>query len=498
MKPPIELITDNEEFIREQKKCQNEVSYFAKMYLGVDIFDYNIPYINCKNRFIIARHARQLGKSFNLAIKLLHFAYFAPLLNNKVEDTCNIISVSFTKDQAKHIFNYAKKFIKRSSHLSEALSKDITKTEMHLNFFDGSGETNIQVIATGDEGTNVRGYTVHLIICDEAAHMKDEIFDALVPTGFAGKAHLWLISTPLEEAGFFYDACQKSFQITRQGKVIKLNEKTDENIWEQFHATSYENPENRDDPIFKSFVGGISEAVRQSEIYGEFRKSGKTLISNDLIMKARDKTEIPKMRYKVLSVDTSGKGDDETVCMDIDIGEDFRAYPTKIYTEDTTNQTDLAKKIEELHKARNYYSIYMDTTALGDGLYDACKRTETYLPIHPINFRSEKMDIYNDLVVCFEREMINLSLFAEGDTLKFDKLRKQIKGAWADYGKEGDRVEPKIRNLASNDDQVDALAMGIHPIRGRYTYRPSPPDLFNENIDQEETQPVNMMGVLRL
>ena len=265
MKPPIELITDNEEFIREQKKCQNEVSYFAKMYLGVDIFDYNIPYINCKNRFIIARHARQLGKSFNLAIKLLHFAYFAPLLNNKVEDTCNIISVSFTKDQAKHIFNYAKKFIKRSSHLSEALSKDITKTEMHLNFFDGSGETNIQVIATGDEGTNVRGYTVHLIICDEAAHMKDEIFDALVPTGFAGKAHLWLISTPLEEAGFFYDACQKSFQITRQGKVIKLNEKTDENIWEQFHATSYENPENRDDPIFKSFVGGISEAVRQSE-----------------------------------------------------------------------------------------------------------------------------------------------------------------------------------------------------------------------------------------
>lgn len=51
----------------------------------------------------------------------------------------------------------------------------------------------------------VRGYTAHLLIIDEAACVKDEVFTAATPMLAATNGGLWLISTPKGRQGFFYE-----------------------------------------------------------------------------------------------------------------------------------------------------------------------------------------------------------------------------------------------------------------------------------------------------
>jgi len=179
-KPPIEEIEDPVVYAQELIKCAKSCTHFSEQFMGLKIFDYNKAFLDCFDRFIVYRTGRQVGKSRNAAIKAIHFGFFAPLFaHNLDEGQANVVIASLSKDQAYLIFNKISNFI----HLSPTLSRRIrreTKSEMTIEWYDGTGVTNFIVRPIGDTGDSLRGFTVHYAILDEAAYIPQVVYEYLI------------------------------------------------------------------------------------------------------------------------------------------------------------------------------------------------------------------------------------------------------------------------------------------------------------------------------
>ena len=173
--------------------------------------------------------------------------------------------------------------------------------------------------------------------------------------------------------------------------------------------------------------------------------------------------------------------------------------PGDVYTEETTDQTELAKVIEKKHRFKKYRNIYVDSTGLGEGLVDACKHVGTQLPIRAVNFKSEKVEIYNSLVVLFENRGINFTNFSADDEMK---CRQQLQYLYADYGLHGDSTV-KIRTHDEHDDYPDALALACYFQYGGDEWHELPPSIVDPEIpivpskEEKPKEPVYMLGAAK-
>lgn len=463
--PPIETVIEETDFAQRLARCSNECSYFAEQFLDLEVFDYNKVFLDCNDRFIVYRTGRQVGKSRNAAIKAIHFGYFAPLLaNNLDEGECNIVIASVSKDQAYLIFRKISNFIHKSPTLSKLVQRE-TKTEMTLEWFDGSGRTNFIVRPIGDTGESLRGFTVHMAILDEAAYIPQVVYDAFIPSTVTTKPRILLTSTPKGKAGAFFKACENSYIIYRKGKPKILRKKDKTYKWTQFHVTTYDNPLAASDPEVLDLIKGTSKAAEQQELLGEFLDGGNAIVPYNLLQEALVELDNrPKFEYYELGVDTSGKGKDQTVLTVIGVTENGRVFPVDCYSELTTDQVKLADKIREFHGIYNFRRIYYDETGMGDTLGDILRDKYPDLPIYGINFKSEKTDLYVNLERLFEeysttngRRLINLTLL---DGLHHKNMVEQISYMYWEYGKFKDQ-QPKARS-DNHDDYPDSLALACY------------------------------------
>ena len=87
MKPPIECVTDKVDLADRINRCIDDTVYFAEQFLDYkNIFFYNKEFLKCNDRFIVCRYGRQSGKTKNVAIKALHFGFFAPVTASHIDD----------------------------------------------------------------------------------------------------------------------------------------------------------------------------------------------------------------------------------------------------------------------------------------------------------------------------------------------------------------------------------------------------------------------------
>lgn len=460
--PPIEQVTDELEYTKRLVECSKSCSYFVEQFLGLDkVFEYNKVYLDCEERFIVYRSGRQVGKSRNAALKAIHFGYFAPLkASNLDEGECNVVIASITKDQAYLIFKKIANFIHKSRVIKVIHE---TKTDMTIEWFDGSGRTNFVVRPIGDTGESLRGYTTHMAILDEAAYISEVVYDAFIPSTVTTKPRILLTSTPKGKFGAFFKACENSYIIYRKGVAKELHKKDRQFKWVQFHVTTFDNPLAASDPEVMDLIRSTSKAAEKQELYGEFLDGGNSIIAYNLLQEALVPCAIrPKFLYYELGVDTSGKGKDETVLTTIGVTEDGRVFPVDCYTELTTDQTKLAVKIKEFHNTYNYRRIYYDETGMGDTLGDIIRDKYPELPVYGVIFTSEKTDLYVNLERLFEEKVgenriINLTLL-EG--LHHKKMVEQISYMYWDYGKYKDQ-QPKARS-DNHDDYPDSLALACY------------------------------------
>jgi len=490
--PPIETILDEETYAKMLALCSKQCSVFAEQFLDLKVFDYNKVFLDCMERFIVYRTGRQVGKSRNAAIKAIHFGYFAPLFaQNLDEGEANVVIASVSKDQAALIFKKIRNFIHKSPTLKKCIQRE-TKTEMTLEWFDGSGVTNFVVRPIGDTGESLRGFTVHMAILDEAAYIPQVVYDAFLPSTVTTKPRIMLTSTPKGKSGAFFNACEKSYMIYRKGVPHDLHERSKEYKWVQFHVTTYDNPLAASDEEVLDLIKGTSKAAERQELYGEFLDGGNSIVPYNLLQESlMEYDERPKFEYYEMGVDTSGKGKDETVLTIIGVTEDGRIFPVDCYSELTTDQVRLAEKVKEFHSIYNFRRIYFDETGMGDTLGDIMRDKYPALPIYGVNFKSEKTDLYVNLERMFEehssmkgRRIINMTLLTG---LHHDKMIEQVSYMYWDYGKFKDQ-QPKARS-ENHDDYPDSLALACYGQRKGEIIQDIP-DFWGQGYAQDDDQPV--------
>jgi len=471
--PAIDRIEDPVKYAEELVKCAKSCSHFIKMFTGFKVFDYNKVFLDCYDRFIVYRTGRQVGKSTNAGIKAIHFAYFAPLFASNIDTgVANVVIASLSKDQAHLILSKISDFLHMSPTLNKKITKEI-KTEITLEWYDGTGRTNFIVRPIGDTGDSLRGFTVHFAILDEAAYIPEVVYNAFLPSTVTTKPHILLTSTPKGKAGQFFKSCMQSHTIFEHGKARHLHDNKEKYPWTQFHVTTFDNPMAASDPQVLKLIGATTKASERQELYGEFLDSGNSLIPYNLLQEAlQPLKERPQFEYYEAGVDTSGKGADETVIIIAGVRENV-VYPVEVYTELTTEQPALARKLKEFNRIYGLRRVYIDETGMGDTLMDLCRELDPDMNLYGVNFKSDKTELFVNLERLFEERLINLSLLEE---VHMDKMAEQLQYMYWEHGKFKDQ-QAKVRSEHA-DDYSDALAL-VGFGQQKVDFMRDVPDLFS-------------------
>ncbi|MEM4704065.1 MAG: phage terminase large subunit [Candidatus Bathyarchaeia archaeon] len=169
--------------------AQNPI-LFAKLLLNFEPFSYQQQMLADQSKRILACMGRQTGKTTTIAAKAIHYAFTHP-------KTTTLI-VSPTLRQSMIMFDKILSFI-----TNPILSKSITrKTRTQIQLSNKS-----QIIALPCSEHMLRGYTAHLVICDEAAFMPENtITEIIFPMLSTTSGTAILLSTPWGKNHFFYKA----------------------------------------------------------------------------------------------------------------------------------------------------------------------------------------------------------------------------------------------------------------------------------------------------
>jgi hypothetical protein len=168
-------------------------SAWARERLGFDADAAQMRVLDAPGKRGILNCTRQWGKSTVAAAKALHRAY--------TEAECLVVVVSPTARQSGEFVFKVEQFAKRL----EVKPKGDGRNEISLVLPNGSRIVGLP----GTEAT-VRGFSkVALLLIDEAARVRDEMYRAVRPMLAASNGDLWLMSTPHGMCGFFYEAWQE-------------------------------------------------------------------------------------------------------------------------------------------------------------------------------------------------------------------------------------------------------------------------------------------------
>jgi hypothetical protein len=435
-----EQMAERVKFLQVITDCVHKPSVFSDVFLNHKLFDYNKKYVDCEDRFIVYRSGRQVGKTISTAVKIIHYALFAPLLSDIIDRECVIVIAAPTQNQASIMFNKIRDLVMINEFLKSYVIRN-TQTELWINFLDNSGITKIYTRATGDTGTSLRGYSPSVIVADECSFIKTDILRAFLPSGMAKKAKVWLTSTPFSKAGYFYEACMNSKPNNPEG------------MWTEFHVKSTDNPLVKADPTFVEEIKRLTKEEYVQEIEGEFLDIGDALIPHSLISEAvGDYTPHGKIRY-YMGVDVARTGRDETVYTIVGIDDSDVVFVEEVQSELQSNVVQIAGRMGEFARKYNLETIFVDETGLGGGLVDLSR--EQKLPVRGVFFSlQEKADMYKNLRLLFENHKIKLK--------QINKLVYQISYLRREY------TETGIMKIKSDehDDFPDSLVLACKSISG--------------------------------
>ena len=162
---------------------------FARELLGFEPDAAQAQLLEAKDRYVILNCHRQWGKTTITAVHAVHRALSRP--------GQTIVILSLTLPQAQVLASRCRMFARK---MGVPVKSDATK-EHAMVFPNGSVIFPLPAVAD-----RVRGYTANLLIVDEAACVKDEVFAAATPMLAATNGDSWLLSTPKGRQGFFYEA----------------------------------------------------------------------------------------------------------------------------------------------------------------------------------------------------------------------------------------------------------------------------------------------------
>ena len=175
---------------RQMSRCRDIPAYSVEfaMQLGIYPDDWQIEVLASDHPRKILCCGRQTGKSTVAAILALHKALTQP--------GSVVLVVAPGERQAKLLFSKAASLYKQAGYPLPAHSERRTGLEL-------SNGSIIEALPAVERTT--RGYSVDLLVVDEAAGVPDEDYFGILPALIATQGEQVLLSTPRGKRGFFHE-----------------------------------------------------------------------------------------------------------------------------------------------------------------------------------------------------------------------------------------------------------------------------------------------------
>lgn len=360
---------------------------------------------------IAVRAGRQVGKSFVISRKAAQYA-----TNNRDK---LVMIVAATERQAYLLFEKVLEHLYSEHKSLIKMGKD-RPTKSKITLKNGS---KIYCLPTGLTGYGIRGFTVDLLIVDEAAFVPDEVFNAVTPMLAITRGNLILLSTPMGKDNYFY----RSF-----------NDET----FTTFHVSSLDCP-RRNDAFLEQERQRMTKLQFAQEYLGEFIDDLMQFFPDDLIKSCMvDEITYAHQGENNLGVDVARMGEDETALATTNYYNDrLKLIDLQVTTK--TRLTDTIRLIKHQDLIYNYKKIYIDTTGVGWGVYDPLlEDSQTKSKVVAIENAKKsldrddeqrkklmKEDLYNNLRVLMEKKILVLP--------KDPKVFQSLKSIQFEYTGEG-------------------------------------------------------------
>lgn len=445
---------------RDYNELREKPSLFVESILGVEPFDYQKEFLDNGTRHRVVASGRQVGKSRMAAWLALHYALTHPY--------SHVLVTAPSLRQSSLLFDTVYTEIQKSGLSNEEWG--IERDTQTILEFDNSSD--IHVVPTGRDGSNIRGHTADLIIVDEAAFIKELIFeDILEPMTFATGGRMVLASTPYGTSGYFYN---------------KFNTAPNNSKWARLQVSSHQNPVI-DDEDLEEFKKGKTEIQIKREVLGEFAEDSDQFFPNSAIRRCMDGGQpTQKADSTYLGVDIAGSGSDQTVLHGVDADGNVFLHNE---AHDNMGPIDAVDYMKKLDRQFDFNKILVDRTAIGEGTIETLSRDpQMDRKVEDIFFSlPKKQQLYQRLKAALGSDFIHLPN---------DKtLRKELKSIATDSTKTGQlRFNAKSDgDFTGRDDYVDSLALAVFgiPEFGNSTGRPSeqnPQPVFGTQSRQTPAQ----------
>ena len=350
---------------------------------------------------ICLRAGRQVGKSTVVSIKAAEFA-----INNKGKTIMIIASV---ERQAGLLFEKTLSYI--YENYPKMLKKGKDRPTKHKILLTNGSE--IYSLPCGLSGYGIRGFTIDMLIADEAAFIPEEVWGAVTPMLTITRGDILLLSTPFGKGGFFYRC---------------FNDPNFSN----FHISSEDCP-RKNQSFLDQEKKRMSKLVYAQEYLGEFVDELRQFFPTEVIKKCmtilRDSANsgnTPSHYLQVsgdnyLGVDVAGQGSDQSVLFSV-ARHGERLCQIDMDITEKTYLTETTSRILTADKKYNYTKIYVDDGGMGFGVFSSLlNNPQTSRKVIPLNNASRQLDkneekskkllkedLYNNLLVLMENGQIDL------------------------------------------------------------------------------------------
>lgn len=312
---------------------------------------------------LVVCSGRQTGKSVAVAVKASEF-----VVNNKNKQ---VLIISVTEDQAKELLLKAINYIVENykSWIKKPYNKNVLKDLVRLN--NGS---IIRTKAVGQGGVGVRGFTIDMLIADEAAFMPEDVWPAVTPMLSTTGGDIVLLSTPHGRSGYFWqsysEAEKLNFKVWHINSIQNAEERPVSETWPEWRKTAQME-------FIKSEKIRMTDNQFNQEYLGHFVDELNQWFSDQELKQAtlQEKQEIGKEgRDFCIGIDIGRMGGDDTVFVIYERRDQLLIQRDKEIWKETTLDR-IAYHVMDLDKLWNFRKIYLDNGGIGIGVYDMLVNT---------------------------------------------------------------------------------------------------------------------------
>jgi len=377
---------------------------------------------------VTLRTGRQVGKSTVIAEKAVRFA-----CDN---DGVVVMIIAASERQSSLLFEKVRSTIdlREDEFKEKYFAEPATLSKAVLT--NGSV---IHSVPAGRTGAFIRGYTVDLLIADEAAFISEVVWSSVLPMvavsrKVRGFGWLFLLSTPFGKGGYYY------------------NTFTDPSF-KSWHVNSEFCPR-----IDRAFLAGekkrMTKVQYQQEYLGEFCEEWNQLFKTELIKRQMTFIEWSLSMDKLqgakyfLGVDVARYGGDENafvICEMVGFSKRERLKIVRCDTTDNVSTVDTIGRIVELDKMFDFKKIFIDDAGVGGAVTDVLEQKlgRKVMGINNASKRLEvqgeekkkgilKEDLYSNALMLMEQDKI--------DIISNSALMRSLKSITFEYGENGGKV----------------------------------------------------------